>query len=51
MHLVRHSCGYRLVNMGLDTISLAAYLGREQIDNTQRYCRVNSERFGSLWTD
>ena len=50
MYLLRHSCGYRLGNMGLDTISVAAYLGHEQIANTQRYCRVNSERFAYLWT-
>jgi len=51
MHLLRHNCGYRLVDMGLDTISLAACLGHKQIANTQRYCRVNSERFAALSTD
>jgi type 1 fimbriae regulatory protein FimB/type 1 fimbriae regulatory protein FimE len=50
-HLLRHSTGYRLVNQGLDTISLASYLGHAQIANTQRYCRVNAERFAGLWPD
>jgi len=50
-HLLRHGCGYRLVNMGLDTLSLAAYLGHANVQNTKRYARVNAERFAGLWPD
>jgi integrase len=50
-HLLRHGCGYRLVNMGLDTLSLAAYLGHANVQNTKRYARVNAERFAGLWQD
>jgi site-specific recombinase XerD len=50
-HLLRHGCGYRLVNMGLDTLSLAAYLGHTNVQNTKRYARVNAERFAGLWQD
>jgi type 1 fimbriae regulatory protein FimE len=50
-HLLRHGCGYRLVNMGLDTLSLAAYLGHANVQNTKRYARVNAERFANLWQD
>jgi type 1 fimbriae regulatory protein FimB/type 1 fimbriae regulatory protein FimE len=50
-HLLRHGCGYRLVNMGLDTLSLAAYLGHANVQNTKRYARVNAERFSGLWPD
>ncbi len=50
-HLLRHSTGYRLVNQGMDTLSLAAYLGHAQVANTQRYCRVNAARFAGLWPD
>ena len=38
-------------NMALDTLSLAAYLGRANVQNTKRYARVNAERFAGLWPD
>ena len=50
-HLLRHACGFKLVNQGFDTLSLAAYLGHRQIANTKRYCRMNSGRFDGLWRD
>jgi len=50
-HLLRHGCGYWLVNMGLDTLSLAAYLGHSNVQNTKRYARVNADRFAGLWQD
>ena len=50
-YLLRHGCGCRLVNMGLDTLSLAAYLGHANVQNTRRYARVNAERFAGLWPD
>jgi integrase len=30
-HLPRHACGFKLVNQGVDTRTLAAYLGHGQI--------------------
>jgi len=50
-HLLRHACGFKLVNQGFDTLSLAAYLGHRQIANTKRYCRMDSGRFDGLWRD
>lgn len=50
-HLLRHGCGYKLVNDGLDSLSLAAYLGHRQVQNTARYAKVNSTRFDGLWRD
>jgi type 1 fimbriae regulatory protein FimB/type 1 fimbriae regulatory protein FimE len=50
-HLLRHGTGYRLVNMGMDTLSLAAYLGHSNVQNTKRYTRMNSTRFDNLWRD
>jgi site-specific recombinase XerD len=44
-HLLRHACGFKLVNQGMDTLSLAAYLGHSQVANTKRYCRMDSRRF------
>jgi type 1 fimbriae regulatory protein FimE len=50
-HLLRHACGFKLVNQGMDTLSLAAYLGHVNVQNTQRYARVNAARFDGLWRD
>jgi type 1 fimbriae regulatory protein FimE len=50
-HLLRHGCGFRLVNLGLDTLSLAANLGHKQVQNTKRYARMNATRFDGLWKD
>jgi type 1 fimbriae regulatory protein FimB/type 1 fimbriae regulatory protein FimE len=35
-HLLRHGTGFKLVNDGVDTLSLAAYLGHANIQNTKR---------------
>ena len=50
-HILRHACGFKLVNQGMDTLSLAAYLGHVNVQNTQRYTRVNAARFDGLWRD
>jgi type 1 fimbriae regulatory protein FimE len=50
-HLLRHGCGFRLVNRGMDTLSLAAYLGHVNVQNTQRYARMSATRFDGLWKD
>jgi integrase len=50
-HLLRHGTGFRLVNQGLDTLSLAAYLGHRQVQNTKRYAKMNATRFDGLWKD
>jgi type 1 fimbriae regulatory protein FimB/type 1 fimbriae regulatory protein FimE len=50
-HLLRHGTGFRLVNQGLDTLALAAYLGHRQVQNTKRYAKMNATRFDGLWKD
>jgi type 1 fimbriae regulatory protein FimB/type 1 fimbriae regulatory protein FimE len=50
-HLLRHGTGFKLVNQGLDTISLAAYLGHRNVQNTQRYAKMSATRFDELWRD
>ena len=50
-HLLRHGCGFKLVNDGMDTLSLAAYLGHANIQNTKRYARMNATRFEGIWRD
>jgi type 1 fimbriae regulatory protein FimB/type 1 fimbriae regulatory protein FimE len=50
-HLLRHGCGFKLVNQGMDTLSLAAYLGHVNVQNTQRYAKMSAKRFEGLWRD
>jgi hypothetical protein len=50
-HLLRHGCGFKLVNDGIDTRSIAAYLGHRQLNNTARYTRLDARRFDGFWRD
>jgi type 1 fimbriae regulatory protein FimE len=50
-HLLRHGCGFKLVNDGMDTLSLAAYLGHRQLANTRKYTKMSAHRFEGLWND
>jgi type 1 fimbriae regulatory protein FimB len=50
-HLLWHGTGFKLVNNGLDTLSLAAYLGHANIQNTKRYAKMNATRVDGLWRD
>jgi integrase len=44
-HMLRHACGFKLANDGIDTRSLQAYLGHSNIQNTTRYTALASGRF------
>jgi integrase len=50
-HMLRHSTGYKLANDGVDTISLAAYMGHKNIQNTARYTALSPTRFKDFWRD
>jgi len=50
-HLLRHGCGFKLVNQGVDTRTLAAYLGHRQMANTGRYTKMDARRFDGFWQD
>jgi integrase len=51
-HMLRHGCGYKLANDGVDTRAIQDYLGHESIANTVRYSRLSPERFRSFrWKD
>ena len=50
-HMLRHACGYKLANDGIDTRTLQAYLGHTNIQNTVRYTRLAAGRFNGLWRD
>jgi integrase len=50
-HMLRHACGFKLANDGIDTRSLQAYLGHSNIQNTTRYTALASGRFKNFWRD
>ena len=50
-HMLRHACGYKLANDGVDTHSLQAYLGHRNIQNTTRYTALAPDRFKGFWKD
>ena len=50
-HQLRHACGYRLANEGVDTRTVQAYRGHANITHTVRYTELAAGRFAGLWQD
>lgn len=50
-HMLRHGTGYYLANRGIDTRTIQAYLGHNNIQHTVRYTDLAPERFHSLWNE
>jgi site-specific recombinase XerD len=50
-HMLRHACGYKLANDGVDTCTIQAYLGHKSIQHTVRYTELAPTRFKSLFRD
>jgi type 1 fimbriae regulatory protein FimE len=50
-HMLRHACGFKLANQGVDTRSLQHYLGHKQIQHTVRYTELAPDRFKDFWRD
>src|SRR3974390_289060 len=50
-HMLRHSCGYKLANDGVDTRTIQGYLGHKSIQHTVRYTELAPTRFKSLFQD
>ncbi len=48
-HMLRHACGFALVNRGHDTRALQAYLGHKNIQHTVRYTELSPTRFRNFW--
>jgi len=47
--MLRHSCGYKLANDGVDTRTI--HLGHRSIQHTVRYTELAPTRFKSLFRD
>ena len=50
-HMLRHACGYKLANDGVDTRTIQAYLGHKSIQHTVRYTELSPTKFKSLFRD
>ena len=50
-HMLRHACGFKLANDGVDTRSLQAYLGHKNIQHTVRYTELAPTCFKNFWRD
>jgi site-specific recombinase XerD len=50
-HMLRHSCGYKLANDGVNTRTIQSYLGHKSIQRTVRYAELAPTRFKSLFRD
>jgi site-specific recombinase XerD len=48
-HMLRHACGYKLINQGTDLRMVQAYLGHRAIASTVRYTEVDVRRFRGLF--
>ena len=48
MHVLRHSAAMRLLHAGIDTSVIALWLGHENIETTQVYCKRCSAAILSL---
>lgn len=50
-HMLRHACGYKLANDGVDTRALQHYLGHRNIQHTTHYTELSPQRFNKFWAD
>ena len=48
-HMLRHGCGYYLINRGYDVRVVQDYLGHKDIRNTAIYTRLDSRQFEGIW--
>jgi hypothetical protein len=47
--VLRHACGYKIANDGVDTRGLQHYLGHRNIAHTVRYTALVPDRFRRFW--
>ena len=48
-HMLRHSCGYKLANDGIDTRAIQDWLGHVSITHTAHYTALSPTRFKDFW--
>jgi type 1 fimbriae regulatory protein FimB/type 1 fimbriae regulatory protein FimE len=50
-HMLRHGCGFKLANQGIDTRSIQAFMGHSSIASTVIYTEIAPQRFKGFWKD
>jgi type 1 fimbriae regulatory protein FimB/type 1 fimbriae regulatory protein FimE len=50
-HMLRHSCGYKLANDGVDLRTIMDYLGHKTVSQVIKYTKVNPARFRNFFKD
>jgi type 1 fimbriae regulatory protein FimB/type 1 fimbriae regulatory protein FimE len=50
-HALRHACGFKLANDGVDTRGLSHYLGHRSLASTEVYTAQAAKRFQDFWKD
>lgn len=50
-HMLRHACGFKFANDGVDTRTIQKYLGHRNIQHTVRYTELSAKQFKNLWDD
>lgn len=48
-HMLRHGCGFYMINNGYDIRAVQIYLGHASITNTAIYTRYNEKQFIGMW--
>ncbi|MCV5348668.1 tyrosine-type recombinase/integrase, partial [Escherichia coli] len=48
-HMLRHSCGFALANLGIDTRLIQDYLGHRNIRHNFWYTASNAGRLSGIW--
>jgi type 1 fimbriae regulatory protein FimB len=48
-HMLRHACGYNLINRGTDVRMVQSFLGHRSIQSTVRYTELAPNRFANLY--
>jgi type 1 fimbriae regulatory protein FimE len=51
VHMLRHSCGYKLANDGQPTRHIQLYLGHKSLNHTARYTALAPDPFRGFWRD
>ncbi|MGA7955313.1 MAG: tyrosine-type recombinase/integrase [Gloeobacterales cyanobacterium] len=50
-HMLRHACGYKLINDGQDVRAIQHYLRHKNIQHTVRYTQLSANCFLDFWND
>ena len=48
-HMLRHGCGYALVNQGVDLRKIQMLMGHARIESTIQYTTLDQERLKGIW--